>query len=82
MTVLPAEAYPLAVYGEDHYLTPDRIRVETTETSVQLWIGGLMIGRALTSDDTMVKAAIDIGYLVSQAAGRFSAHLRQTRNRG
>lgn len=76
MTLLPAEAYPVAVYSETHYLTPDRIRVVTTETSVQLWIGGLLVGRSLTADDTMIKAAIDAGFLMSQAAERFSAHLR------
>ncbi|GIH69477.1 hypothetical protein [Sphaerimonospora thailandensis] len=76
MSQIPAEAYPVAVYSGHRHATPDTIRVEVAESTVLLWIDGLMIGTPLDADDTRLRAAIDTAYATSQACERYAAIVR------
>lgn len=76
MTQLPPEVYPVAVYSSTQRATPDRIRVQATETSLVLIVDGLMIGVGRDEDDTHLHAAINTAMAISQSAERFGAQLR------
>lgn len=76
MTQLPPEAYPYAVYSSNRRATPDQMRVESTETSICMWIDGLMIGVSRTESDTRLQGALNTSLHLSQAAERFGSLVR------
>lgn len=76
MVNLPADAFPVAVYSDDRRATPDRFRVESSESAFILWLCGLHVGVSRTADDTHLQAAIATAYAISQAAERFGALVR------
>ncbi|MEV3980773.1 hypothetical protein [Nonomuraea sp. NPDC049758] len=76
MTQLPAEAYPVAVHSADRHLTPDSVRVESTEAALMLWIGDMLIGVPLDSDDTRLQAALNLAWHTRSVIERFGAQVR------
>lgn len=66
--MIPADAYPRAVYGSDQRLTPSEIRPEITDHAVLLWIGGLLIRTPRDADDTQLTAGADIAHRIAMAA--------------
>ncbi|MGP3917640.1 hypothetical protein [Nonomuraea sp. 10N515B] len=72
----PAESYPRAVYAADRHITPDTVSVEASETTLILWLAGIMVGVPRDADDTRLQASLHLAWHLSQTAERFGALVR------
>ncbi|MDF5758570.1 hypothetical protein [Spongiactinospora sp. TRM90649] len=83
LTTAPATAdpHPVLVYAADRHASPDDMRVEVTDTTIMLWIGGAMIGVNRLGDDTQLRAALNTAWSISTNAQRFAALLNEELHR-
>lgn len=69
--MLPADAFPVAIYSTNQRLTVDMIHVDSTGHGVSLWIGGTMISVGGEPSDLQLHAALVAARKIEQESRRF-----------
>lgn len=70
--MLPADAFPVAIYSNNERLTPDRVRIESSGHGVSLWVGGTVISVGGEASDLQLRAALVAARKVEAEARLFS----------